>query len=119
MNLNPKLPQDANNNPYNRSMGVPVCCNDKALGSATDFRDMIAFPPGRVFYGVMVENPSPSTRIEIAIGDDFADQVCMSILPQGLVTFDNQTFGAYLDEDNGDIQTKLRAKLSAASGTVS
>ncbi len=118
MNLNPKLPQDANNNPYNRSMGIPICCNNKIVGSAAAFRDMIVFPQGRVFFGIMVENPSSTARLEIAIGDDFADQICMSLLPQGLVTFDNQTFGAYTDEDNGAIQTKLRAKLSTGAGTL-
>lgn len=118
-NVNAKLPQDANNNPFNRAMGIPLCCNNKIVGSPDYFRDMIDFPVGRVFNGIMIENTSSSARLQIAIGDDFANQVCMDILPQGLVTFDQQTFGSFQDE-SADIamSTKLRAKLSVLAGVL-
>lgn len=119
MNINAKLPQDANNNTFNRAMGVPICCNDKIVSSANYFRDMIDLPLGRVFNGIMIENPSNVSRLQIAIGDDFADTVCIDLLPQGLVTFDQQTFGAFQDEDAGiPMSTKLRAKLSALEGVL-
>lgn len=119
MNINAKLPQDANNNPFHRAMGIPICCNNKIVGSGSYFRDMINFPIGRVFNGIMVQNPSNTNRLQIAIGDDFADQVCIDLLPQGLVTFDQQTFGAFEDESAGiQMSTKLRAKLSALEGVL-
>lgn len=119
MNINAKLPQDANNNPFNRAMGVPVCCNNKKVGSQNFFRDMIDLPVGRVFNGIMIENPSSTARLQIAIGDDFADVTCIDVLAQGLVTFDQQTFGAFQDESASiQLATKLRAKLSVASGAL-
>jgi hypothetical protein len=118
-NVNAKLPQDANNSPFNRAMGIPLCCRSKILGSGTYFRDMIDFPVGRVFNGMMVENPSTTLRIQIAIGDDFADDICIDLLPNGLVTFDAQTFGAFEDEAASiQMATKLRAKLSGNSGVL-
>lgn len=119
MNINAKLPQDANNNPFNRAMGVPICCNDKIVGSHNFFRDMINFDPGRVFNGIMIENPSNTARLQIAIGGDFADQICIDLMPQGLVTFDQQTFGSFQDESAGvPMTTKLRAKLSTPIGVL-
>lgn len=118
-NINAKLPQDANNNPFNRAMGIPLCCNNKIVGSGSFFRDMIEFPVGRVFNGIMIQNPSNTDRLQIAIGDDFADQVCIDLIPQGLVTFDQQTFGAFQDEAAGiQLSTKLRAKLTALNGVL-
>lgn len=118
-NINAKLPQDANNNPFNRAMGIPIVCNNKKLTAAAYFRDMIEFPVGRVFNGIMVENPSNVSRLQIAIGDDFANQICIDLLPQGLVTFDGQTFGAFQDESAAiEMSTKLRAKLSTIEGVL-
>ena len=119
MNTNPKLPQDANNNPFNRSMGTPVCCTTKIVGSSTQFRDMISLDPGRVYLGIMIENPSLTKRLQIAIGNDWASTTCIDLLPQGLATFDGQTFGFFADESTGIEQsTKLRAKLNAPEGTL-
>lgn len=67
----------------------------------------------------MIENPSNVARLQIAIGDDFANQICIDVLPQGLVTFDQQTFGSFQDESASiEMATKLRAKLSSASGAL-
>lgn len=119
MNVNARLPQDANNNPFNRAMGVPICCRSKILGSGTYFRDMIDLPLNRVFTGIMIENPSSTLRLQIAIGDDFANDICIDLLPGGLATFDAQTFGAFEDEDASiQMSTKLRAKLSGNSGAL-
>lgn len=119
MNVNAKLPQDANNNAFNRAMGIPLCCRSKILGSATYFRDMIDLPVGRVFNGFSIENPSSTSRIHVAIGDDFADDICVDLMPNGLMSFDAQTFGAFEDESATiQMSTKVRAKLGIASGVL-
>lgn len=119
MNVNAKLPQDANNNAFNRAMGIPLCCRNKILGSGSYFRDMIDLPVGRVFNGFSIENPSSTIRIQLAIGDDFADDICVDLMPNGLMSFDNQTFGAFEDESATiQVSTKVRAKLSANSGVL-
>lgn len=119
MNVNAKLPQDANNNAFNRAMGIPICCRSKILGSSSYFRDMIDLPVGRVFNGISVENQSNATRIHIAIGDDFASSICVDVMAYGLTSFDAQTFGAFEDESATiQMSTKVRAKLSVDSGVL-
>ena len=100
-------------------MGIPTCCNNKILGSANEFRDIFNFPESRVFTGIMIENPSTTVRVQVAIGTDFAEDTCIDLLPGGLVTFDGQTFGSFADETAGfQMATKLRAKLSTAVGSL-
>lgn len=108
------VPTDARGNPVDRAMGLPVCVDDKYLGSGTKYVDIIDFAnyEGRAFTGIHIRNPDNALSIHVAIGDDFTTEKCLSIPPSSNMVFDEQLFG------HSQGHKKLRAKISSNSGTL-
>jgi len=115
------LPKDSSGNSFNRAMGVPLVSDSTILGSATKYVDIfdISQYPGRVFHGIMIENPSGVARVELGFTDAFGTDKSISIGPQALFTFDQQTFGSgFNDKSIAKEVTRIRAKLSLAVGVL-
>lgn len=116
-----KVPTDGRNNPIQRAMGFPIPLNTIYLGSATKFVDIfdLSLPKYslRAFTGISIRNPSASSSIILAFGQDFADTPSIIVEPQQYFTFDQLTYGASVFDDSDLVYcTKIRAKLDLAQG---
>jgi hypothetical protein len=123
MSLPVLFPTDDHGNALIRAMGLPIPTDAIPLGGTNyvDLYDLSQFGD-RVFIGLSIVNPDASNAIYISMGADFcgtANKV-ISVPKNSQFTFDEQTFGfGITDQESGVRVKKIRALLSATTGTLS
>lgn len=117
-------PIDQRQNPIVRAMGLPIALNQRVLSSATDFAILYDFSDEkyvtRVFQGLSVENPSPSSRIMLYAVDDLMDtpHLFFDVGVQQFFTVDWLQFGPGITDDSDDFRVRyILARLDVAQGT--
>lgn len=114
------IPRDAENAPFNRAMGLPVVSDSIILGSAVKYVDIFDLSSygDRCFIGLMIDNPSSTLQIQVAVGDDFSTTKVITCGANKLIALDELSFGYGFADQDGARSKKFRAKLSGASGTL-
>lgn len=117
-----QIPKDASGVAFERAMAVPIVKDSIVLGSSSkwvDIYDLTAWAY-RAFIGISIYNPDNTKKIKVALTDEFGTDHCITVQESGMFTLDNQSFGpGFSDESLGKAITRIRAKLSADSGTFS
>jgi hypothetical protein len=119
-----QIPVDANSNPLNRSMGIPLTVVRKLTSSTQwcDVFDLSDYGP-RVFIGLMAQNPSATLKVQLSFDEEPVgdEEAAITVLSQGTIAVDNLTFGPGVNDFTyGTRVMRLRGRLLGGStGTLS
>lgn len=115
-------PKDADGKIINRAMGAPIVADNINISQSAKYVDIfnLSSYAHRVFHGISVFNPSPTFYVQVAIGGEFDTTKNITVPPNCMLAFDNQSFGSALyDETLAKKCTRVRAKIDGNTGILS